>query len=140
MIVQTGEWCRSLGMCGTVDGIDWHRVDSASLLVTDPNHPILKPMIGLTNPQFPEFFELVDWVIPTKSAYSAASMENDSTQSLFFTCETGSALEGLTAPARRIYLPTYKPVDFPFAMLFYRSILWGINSGCGFDEEKRQDL
>jgi hypothetical protein len=92
---------RFMGMTGDRSGVDYGiRRDQMSISIVNPGHPLAGGLAGtvavVTSPQ------TLSWGVPNGQAAVVAILSGDAGKSVLYGYEAGSAMIGLTAPARRV--------------------------------------
>lgn len=90
-----------MGMTGTVNGTDQGKSDSQTqLTIADPAHPLAAGLAGTVTVL--STASSLAWGKPAASASKVATIVGATAKTTLFAYETGAAMVGLNAPARRV--------------------------------------
>jgi uncharacterized delta-60 repeat protein len=91
----------TMGMTGPVSGADYGTSASqTSLTIQSPAHPLAAGLSG--SPTVVSSPRSFSWGVPNANAVSIASLAGNSARKVIFGYDTGAAMFGLAAPARRL--------------------------------------
>ncbi|HLY08483.1 MAG TPA: hypothetical protein VKW04_04155 [Planctomycetota bacterium] len=92
---------RFMGMTGTTSGKDYGTAtDQTTLSIVNPAHPLAAGLTG--TPAVVTSGQTFSWGVPNSNAVSIATLSGDASKSVIYGYDTGSAMIGLSAPARRV--------------------------------------
>ena len=102
-----------------------------SITIIDPSHPLSAGLSGkVTITTAPE---TIVWAIPPDSAIKVAAHDGDPKKIAIFAYDTGAAMFGMYAPARRIgfcfYRDTAASASSEGWALFDAAVAWAVNAG-----------
>ncbi|MDB5050558.1 MAG: hypothetical protein JWO30_3629 [Fibrobacteres bacterium] len=92
-----------MGMTGAVSGTDFGTTAAQTTVVVKlPAHALAGYGALTGTPTVYTSADIVSWGVPNANAIKVATLAGDATKWTYFAYETGSAMIGLTAPARRV--------------------------------------
>jgi len=124
VIVQSGKWASALAICLTVEDFDWGKASTAPIEVSDGMTTLSTAY--LTGDLISTPAEGAPWAIPISPAFSAAGIQGDVSKSHLFGIEKGSAIDGLSAPARRGFCWFQQTATPEYAVLLRSLVHWAL--------------
>jgi hypothetical protein len=115
-------------LTGTKEGTDFDSVDDQRLMIVDDTHPLAGGLSGLVTVASAQL--QISWGLPSSSAVKVATVVNQPNHFTIFGYTEGSAMVGMTAPARRVGAFVRFPDQTSYAesglLLFEAAALWSI--------------
>jgi hypothetical protein len=116
-------------LTGTKEGTDFDSVDDQRLMIVDDTHPLAGGLSGLVTVASAPL--QISWGLPSSSAIKVATVVNQPNHFTVFGYTEGSAMVGMTAPARRVGAFVRFPDQTSYAesglLLFEAAALWSID-------------
>jgi hypothetical protein len=92
---------RFMGMTQSTSGVDYGtRTGQTTLLIANPVHPLAGGLTGTASVVTSS--QTFSWGVPNSQAIVVATLSGDASKSVIYGYDVGSAMIGLSAPARRV--------------------------------------